>query len=133
MLHDVVCTLCRKTGEEEVRVKVLYCGICHSDLHCLKNEWHSSIYPLVPGYVIFFLFSYIVFLNSSVMLKKNLLSRCRLYYSPSEFFLCLILRLIFTRSSHLTTYHFKFHITIINNLVFDKKIFELRKSNFGLW
>ena len=40
----------RETGEEEVRVKVLYCGVCHSDLHCLKNEWHSSIYPLVPGY-----------------------------------------------------------------------------------
>ncbi|KAF3598946.1 hypothetical protein F2Q69_00032698 [Brassica cretica] len=39
----------RETGEEEVRVKVLYCGVCHSDLHCLKNEWHSSIYPLVPG------------------------------------------------------------------------------------
>ncbi|KAL1190384.1 putative cinnamyl alcohol dehydrogenase 6 [Cardamine amara subsp. amara] len=42
----------RKTGEKEVRVKVLYCGICHSDLHCLKNEWHSSIYPLVPGHEI---------------------------------------------------------------------------------
>ncbi|XP_010432011.1 PREDICTED: probable cinnamyl alcohol dehydrogenase 6 [Camelina sativa] len=42
----------RKTGAEEVRVKVLYCGICHSDLHCLKNEWHSSIYPLVPGHEI---------------------------------------------------------------------------------
>ncbi|KAJ4914091.1 putative cinnamyl alcohol dehydrogenase 6 [Raphanus sativus] len=42
----------RETGEEDVRVKVLYCGVCHSDLHCLKNEWHSSIYPLVPGHEI---------------------------------------------------------------------------------
>lgn len=63
MLHD---GMRRETGEEEVRVKVLYCGICHSDLHCLKNEWHSSIYPLVPGYAKFhvnFTFLGSLFLN----------------------------------------------------------------------
>ena len=42
---------CRATGEKDVRFKVLYCGICHSDLHMVKNEWGSSTYPLVPGYV----------------------------------------------------------------------------------
>ncbi|XP_015890483.4 probable mannitol dehydrogenase [Ziziphus jujuba] len=40
----------RKTGEKDVRFRVLYCGICHSDLHMAKNEWGTSIYPLVPGH-----------------------------------------------------------------------------------
>ncbi|KAE8706316.1 putative mannitol dehydrogenase [Hibiscus syriacus] len=44
----------RATGEQDVRFKVLYCGICHSDLHCIKNEyeWGFSKYPLVPGHEI---------------------------------------------------------------------------------
>ncbi|XP_022739459.1 probable mannitol dehydrogenase [Durio zibethinus] len=42
----------RATGEKDVAFKVLYCGICHSDLHTLKNEWSNSIYPLVPGHEI---------------------------------------------------------------------------------
>ncbi|GJX17647.1 mannitol dehydrogenase-like protein, partial [Tanacetum coccineum] len=39
----------RDTGDKDVRFKVLYCGICHSDLHFAKNEWGMSTYPLVPG------------------------------------------------------------------------------------
>ncbi|KAF5747462.1 hypothetical protein HS088_TW05G00183 [Tripterygium wilfordii] len=39
----------RETGEEDVSFKVSYCGICHTDLHCIKNEWGSSNYPLIPG------------------------------------------------------------------------------------
>ncbi|MBA0760978.1 hypothetical protein Gotri_023687 [Gossypium trilobum] len=42
----------RETGEKDVTFKVLYCGICHSDLHMVKNEWGNSIYPLVPGHEI---------------------------------------------------------------------------------
>ncbi|KAL4353285.1 hypothetical protein GQ457_06G042710 [Hibiscus cannabinus] len=42
----------RATGEEDVRFKVLYCGICHSDLHAIKNEWGISTYPMVPGHEI---------------------------------------------------------------------------------
>ncbi|KAJ6984853.1 hypothetical protein NC653_022983 [Populus alba x Populus x berolinensis] len=42
----------RSTGEKDVRFKVLYCGICHSDLHMAKNEWGTSMYPLVPGHEI---------------------------------------------------------------------------------
>ncbi|GAV84218.1 ADH_zinc_N domain-containing protein/ADH_N domain-containing protein [Cephalotus follicularis] len=42
----------RATGETDVTFKVLYCGICHSDLHMAKNEWGSSVYPLVPGHEI---------------------------------------------------------------------------------
>ncbi|XP_058187434.1 8-hydroxygeraniol dehydrogenase-like isoform X1 [Rhododendron vialii] len=40
----------RVTGDEDVRFKILYCGICHSDLHSLKNEWGNSTYPLLPGH-----------------------------------------------------------------------------------
>ncbi|PKI61456.1 hypothetical protein CRG98_018139 [Punica granatum] len=39
----------RATGDKDVSFKVLYCGICHSDLHCIKNEWRDSVYPMVPG------------------------------------------------------------------------------------
>ncbi|XP_008236557.1 PREDICTED: 8-hydroxygeraniol dehydrogenase-like isoform X1 [Prunus mume] len=42
----------RATGDEDVRLKVLYCGICHSDLHSIKNEWGFSVYPMVPGHEI---------------------------------------------------------------------------------
>ncbi|KAI8536455.1 hypothetical protein RHMOL_Rhmol10G0258300 [Rhododendron molle] len=38
------------TGDEDVRFKILYCGICHSDLHNVKNEWGNSTYPLLPGH-----------------------------------------------------------------------------------
>ncbi|TKY58741.1 mannitol dehydrogenase [Spatholobus suberectus] len=39
----------RETREKDVTFKVLYCGICHSDLHMLKNQWGMSTYPVVPG------------------------------------------------------------------------------------
>jgi alcohol/geraniol dehydrogenase (NADP+) len=37
---------------DEVEIKVEYCGICHSDLSMLKNEWGFSRYPFVPGHEI---------------------------------------------------------------------------------
>lgn len=39
-------------GAEQVDIKVLYCGICHSDLSMINNEWGMSQYPLVPGHEI---------------------------------------------------------------------------------
>lgn len=39
----------RKTGPEDVVIKVLYCGMDHTDLHQMRNEVHSTNYPLVPG------------------------------------------------------------------------------------
>ncbi|XP_071912772.1 protein REDOX 1-like [Coffea arabica] len=42
----------RATGEEDVRLKVLYCGICHTDLHAAKDEFGVGMYPLVPGHEI---------------------------------------------------------------------------------
>ncbi|KAK9713197.1 hypothetical protein RND81_06G010800 [Saponaria officinalis] len=40
----------RATGDKDVTFKVLYCGICHSDLHFIKNEWGNASYPVVPGH-----------------------------------------------------------------------------------
>ncbi|KAL3614718.1 Geraniol dehydrogenase 1 [Castilleja foliolosa] len=42
----------RATGERDVQFKVLYCGVCHSDLHMAKNEWGITQYPIVPGHEI---------------------------------------------------------------------------------
>src|SRR4051812_40239523 len=36
----------------DVVIDILYCGVCHSDLHQARNEWHNSIYPVVPGHEI---------------------------------------------------------------------------------
>ncbi|KAF5745588.1 carbamoyl-phosphate synthetase 2 aspartate transcarbamylase and dihydroorotase [Tripterygium wilfordii] len=40
----------RKTGPEDVYLKVLYCGICHTDLHRIKNDLGLAHYPMVPGH-----------------------------------------------------------------------------------
>jgi uncharacterized zinc-type alcohol dehydrogenase-like protein len=36
--------------DEQVEIRVEYCGICHSDLSMIDNEWKESVYPLVPGH-----------------------------------------------------------------------------------
>jgi alcohol/geraniol dehydrogenase (NADP+) len=41
-----------KLGPEQVDIKVAYCGICHSDLSMIKNEWGMTQYPLIPGHEI---------------------------------------------------------------------------------
>lgn len=40
----------RNTGAEDVFIKVLYCGICHTDVHQIKNDLGMSNYPMVPGH-----------------------------------------------------------------------------------
>lgn len=42
----------RKTGPHDVTFKIVYSGICHSDLHQIRNEWKGSQYPMVPGHEI---------------------------------------------------------------------------------
>jgi cinnamyl-alcohol dehydrogenase len=42
----------RATGDKDVRFKVLYCAICHSDLHFAKDDWGLTTYPVVPGHEI---------------------------------------------------------------------------------
>ncbi len=38
--------------EDEVHIDILYCGVCHSDLHQVKNNWGNTLYPCVPGHEI---------------------------------------------------------------------------------
>lgn len=42
----------RTPGADEVQIEILYCGVCHSDLHTARNEWGGTIYPCVPGHEI---------------------------------------------------------------------------------
>ena len=42
----------REPGEHDVRFDILYCGVCHSDLHQIKNDWFPGIFPMVPGHEI---------------------------------------------------------------------------------
>ncbi|KAF7458989.1 NAD(P)-dependent alcohol dehydrogenase [Cryptosporidium felis] len=39
-------------GPSEAKIRVLYCGICHSDVHQVKNEWFPGRFPMVPGHEI---------------------------------------------------------------------------------
>lgn len=39
-------------GENDILVEILYTGICHSDIHSARSEWHDGIYPMVPGHEI---------------------------------------------------------------------------------
>lgn len=36
----------------DVQIEILYCGVCHSDIHQVRDEWNGSIYPMVPGHEI---------------------------------------------------------------------------------
>jgi alcohol dehydrogenase (NADP+) len=42
----------RATGPKDVLIDVLYCGVCHSDIHQARDEWGGSIFPMVPGHEI---------------------------------------------------------------------------------
>ena len=42
----------RDPRADDVVVDILYCGVCHSDLHTARNEWHGTTYPVVPGHEI---------------------------------------------------------------------------------
>jgi len=42
----------REVGPKDVQVEILFCGVCHSDLHTARNEWQNAVYPVVPGHEI---------------------------------------------------------------------------------
>ena len=45
----------REATETDVQIEILFCGICHSDLHTVRNEWADimpTVYPVVPGHEI---------------------------------------------------------------------------------
>ena len=42
----------REVGPHDVQFDILYCGVCHSDLHQVRNDWFPGIFPMVPGHEI---------------------------------------------------------------------------------
>ncbi|KAK7399421.1 hypothetical protein VNO78_10603 [Psophocarpus tetragonolobus] len=42
----------RDNGDDDVTLRILFCGVCHSDLHTIKNDWGFTTYPVVPGHEI---------------------------------------------------------------------------------
>ena len=42
----------RDVGPTDVRIDIQFCGVCHSDIHQVRDEWGNSVYPLVPGHAI---------------------------------------------------------------------------------
>lgn len=42
----------RRTTPKDVEIDILFCGVCHSDLHTARNDWGGTIYPAVPGHEI---------------------------------------------------------------------------------
>jgi uncharacterized zinc-type alcohol dehydrogenase-like protein len=42
----------RDLGAHDVQIEILYCGVCHTDIHLTRNEWGEGIFPMVPGHEI---------------------------------------------------------------------------------
>ena len=42
----------REVLDDDVKIDILYCGVCHSDIHQVRNDWGNSKYPVVPGHEI---------------------------------------------------------------------------------
>jgi len=42
----------REVTENDIEIEILYCGVCHSDLHTARNDWGGTVYPAVPGHEI---------------------------------------------------------------------------------
>jgi uncharacterized zinc-type alcohol dehydrogenase-like protein len=42
----------RNPRPNDIQLEILYCGVCHSDIHMARNEWKQTIYPVVPGHEI---------------------------------------------------------------------------------
>jgi alcohol dehydrogenase (NADP+) len=42
----------REVSAKDVQIEILFCGVCHSDLHTARNEWQNAVYPVIPGHEI---------------------------------------------------------------------------------
>jgi uncharacterized zinc-type alcohol dehydrogenase-like protein len=42
----------RDVGARDVKIEILFCGVCHSDIHFARDEWHFTVYPAIPGHEI---------------------------------------------------------------------------------
>lgn len=43
---------CDEPGAKDVQIEIMFCGVCHSDIHQVKNEWGNTVYPCMPGHEI---------------------------------------------------------------------------------
>lgn len=42
----------RQVGKDDIKIEITHCGVCHSDIHTVRNDWKGSTYPVVPGHEI---------------------------------------------------------------------------------
>ncbi|MGB0127125.1 MAG: alcohol dehydrogenase catalytic domain-containing protein, partial [Rhodocyclaceae bacterium] len=42
----------RSPRPDDVVIEIVYCGVCHSDIHNVRNDWGNAVYPMVPGHEI---------------------------------------------------------------------------------
>src|SRR4028119_1332614 len=42
----------RSLGASDILIEIAYCGVCHSDIHQVRDEWGGSMFPMVPGHEI---------------------------------------------------------------------------------
>ena len=42
----------RDPGPRDIEIEIKYCGVCHTDIHFINNDWGISLYPMVPGHEI---------------------------------------------------------------------------------
>lgn len=42
----------REVGPRDIQIEILFCGVCHSDLHQINNDWFPGVFPMVPGHEI---------------------------------------------------------------------------------
>ena len=62
----------REPGPHDVQIEILYCGVCHSDLHQARNEWGTTEYPIVPGHEMDSLRNVILLVLAAVVAKNIL-------------------------------------------------------------
>ena len=43
---------CDEPGAHDVQIEIMFCGVCHSDIHQVRNEWGNTVYPCLPGHEI---------------------------------------------------------------------------------
>lgn len=70
----------RDVTDNDVQIEIAYCGVCHSDIHTVKNEWGGAHYPLVPGHEIG---HYQKSWLKSYAIQSRRHSRCRLQVTSS--------------------------------------------------
>lgn len=71
----------RENGENDVTIEILYCGMCHTDLHYARNDWGITMYPVVPGYIYIYIYIFYKLINK---LLRSLFFSFYLLFSLSK-------------------------------------------------